>query len=64
MRSPELIIKRPLLTEKGTRLKDTGGRAEEDIDDPEQVPPQLLSRGGARRQQDRDQVTPSRSCGT
>ena len=26
MRSPEQIIKRPLLTEKGTRLKDTGGR--------------------------------------
>ncbi len=25
MRSPEQIIKRPLLTEKGTRLKDTGG---------------------------------------
>ena len=42
MRSAELIIKRPLLTEKGTFLKDTGGRAEEDIGDPEQVPPQLL----------------------
>jgi large subunit ribosomal protein L23 len=42
MRSPELIIKRPLLTEKGTFLKDTGGRAEEDIGDPESVPPQLL----------------------
>jgi large subunit ribosomal protein L23 len=25
MRSPETIIKRPLLTEKGTRLKETGG---------------------------------------
>ena len=25
MRSPEKIIKRPLLTEKGTRLKETGG---------------------------------------
>ena len=42
MRSPETIIKRPLLTEKGTFLKDTGGRAEEDIGDPEQVPPQVL----------------------
>ncbi len=42
MRSPELIIKRPLLTEKGTLLKDTGGRAEQDIADPEQVAPQLL----------------------
>ncbi len=42
MRSPELIIKRPLLTEKGTFLKDTGGQAEDDIADPEQVAPQLL----------------------
>ena len=42
MRSPELIIKRPLLTEKGTFLKETGGRAEEDMGAPESVPPQLL----------------------
>ncbi len=42
MRSPETMVKRPLLTEKGALLKDTGGRVEEDIDDPEQVPPQLL----------------------
>jgi large subunit ribosomal protein L23 len=42
MRSPELIIKRPLLTEKGTLLKDTGGQPEESITDPEQVAPQLL----------------------
>jgi len=42
MRSPEAIIKRPLLTEKGTFLKDTGGRPEEDATDPEQVSPQLL----------------------
>jgi large subunit ribosomal protein L23 len=42
MRSPETIIKRPLLTEKGTFLKDTGGRADEDIEDPEQVSPQML----------------------
>jgi len=27
MRSPQLIIKRPLLTEKGTRLRETGGNA-------------------------------------
>jgi large subunit ribosomal protein L23 len=25
MRTPQLIIKRPLLTEKGTRLRETGG---------------------------------------
>jgi len=42
MRSAETIIKRPLLTEKGTFLKETGGRAEADIGDPESVPPQLL----------------------
>jgi large subunit ribosomal protein L23 len=28
MRSPQTIIKRPLLTEKGTRLRDTGGQVE------------------------------------
>ena len=27
MRSPQTIIKRPLLTEKGTRLRETGGHA-------------------------------------
>jgi large subunit ribosomal protein L23 len=32
MRSPEQIIKRPLLTEKGTFLKETGGRPEGDTD--------------------------------
>src|SRR5437588_220939 len=41
MRSPEQIIKRPLLTEKGTRLKDTGGRGEGDIE-PESLKSQLL----------------------
>jgi large subunit ribosomal protein L23 len=40
MRSPESIIKRPLLTEKGTLLKDTGGSAGEL--DPETVKSQLL----------------------
>jgi large subunit ribosomal protein L23 len=33
MRSPELIIKRPLLTEKGTRLKETGGRPDAGAED-------------------------------
>ena len=32
MRSPEQIIKRPLLTEKGTRLKETGGQVEGNLD--------------------------------
>jgi large subunit ribosomal protein L23 len=41
MRSPEQIIKRPLLTEKGTRLKETGGQAGEELD-PESVRSQLL----------------------
>jgi large subunit ribosomal protein L23 len=41
MRAPEQIIKRPLLTEKGTALKETGGRPDEAID-PEQLSPQLL----------------------
>ena len=27
MRSPQTVIKRPLLTEKGTRLRETGGAA-------------------------------------
>jgi large subunit ribosomal protein L23 len=42
MRSPETIIKRPLLTEKGTLLKDTGGRSPEDVGDPEQISAQFL----------------------
>ena len=41
MRSPEIIIKRPLLTEKGTRLKETGGGGDAEID-PETMKPQLL----------------------
>src|SRR5262245_12413185 len=32
MRPPDQIIKRPLLTEKGTFLKETGGRAESEIE--------------------------------
>ena len=43
MRSPEQIIKRPLLTEKGTRLKDTGGRPDGAGElDPESLKSQLL----------------------
>jgi large subunit ribosomal protein L23 len=41
MRSPEQIIKRPLLTEKGTRLKESGGQSGEDLD-PETIKSQLL----------------------
>jgi large subunit ribosomal protein L23 len=32
MRSPEQVIKRPLLTEKGSFLKETGGRAEDEAE--------------------------------
>ncbi len=42
MRMPEKIIKRPLLTEKGTTLKETGGVPEDELGDPEQISPQLL----------------------
>lgn len=42
MRPAEQIIKRPLLTEKGSALKETGGRPEDDIGDPEQLSTQLL----------------------
>jgi large subunit ribosomal protein L23 len=41
MRSPEQIIKRPLLTEKGTRLKETGGNPGKELD-PETIKSQLL----------------------
>ena len=41
MRPPEQIIKRPLLTEKGTRLKETGGNAD-DQPSAETTKPQLL----------------------
>jgi large subunit ribosomal protein L23 len=41
MRSPETIIKRPLLTEKGTLLKETGGGAQAETA-PESLKPQLL----------------------
>ena len=41
MRSPEQIIKRPLLTEKGTLLKETGGNPQGELD-PETVKSHLL----------------------
>jgi large subunit ribosomal protein L23 len=41
MRAPEQIIKRPLLTEKGTFLKETGGSLPGSLD-PEAVKAQLL----------------------
>jgi len=41
MRTPEEIIKRPLLTEKGTLLKETGGQGEGEVD-PETLKSQLL----------------------
>jgi large subunit ribosomal protein L23 len=41
MRAPEQIIKRPLLTEKGTHLKETGGNTGADLE-PESVKSQLL----------------------
>lgn len=42
MRSPEQIIKRPLLTEKGTRLKEGGGNPDGKDLDPEKLKSQLL----------------------
>jgi len=41
MRAPELIIKRPLLTEKGTRLKETGGQSGDELE-PDSIKSQLL----------------------
>jgi large subunit ribosomal protein L23 len=42
MRSPETVIKRPLLTEKGSTLKETGGLASLEGVDPEQIQPQIM----------------------
>jgi len=63
MRSPEKIIKRPLLTEKGSFAQgDPAVRPEEDLD-PEQVQPQLCSKW--RRDANKiESSTRSRSCGT
>src|SRR5262245_17067932 len=32
MRAPQDIVKRPLLTEKGTKLKESGGRSEHQLE--------------------------------
>jgi large subunit ribosomal protein L23 len=42
MRSPEQVIKRPLLTEKGSFLKETGGRPDSDAVNADELSPQLL----------------------
>lgn len=42
MRPPEQIIKRPLLTEKGTSLKETGGRPEDSVGEAQEVCSQVL----------------------
>jgi len=42
MRAPESIIKRPLLTEKGTTLKETGGQPDDQVTDPDELQPQLM----------------------
>src|SRR4051812_6216526 len=44
MRSPEQIIKRPLLTEKGTRLKESGGHGGGEPD-PETIKSPVLFEG-------------------
>ena len=41
MRSPEHVIKRPLLTEKGSFLKESGGRADSEAE-PETLRSQLV----------------------
>jgi large subunit ribosomal protein L23 len=41
MRTPQMIIKRPLLTEKGTRLRETGGRPDAPVEG-EEVGQQVL----------------------
>ena len=53
MRSPEQIIKRPLLTEKGTLLKETGGSGDGEARSRDAEVAAAV-RGRARRQQDRD----------
>jgi len=40
MRTPQSVIRRPLLTEKGTRLRETGGNVV--APDPEEVEQKLL----------------------
>src|SRR5262245_4558303 len=44
MRAAELIVKRPLLTEKGTKLKESGGRSEAQLEgvEPDQLQAKVL----------------------
>jgi len=42
MRSPETVIKRPLLTEKGSSLKETGGHPSSEGLDVEKIQPQIM----------------------
>jgi large subunit ribosomal protein L23 len=42
MRSPEIIIKRPLLTEKGTQLKEMGGQPSGEELDQDQIASQIM----------------------
>jgi large subunit ribosomal protein L23 len=44
MRAPQSIVKRPLLTEKGTRLKESGGRSERQLEgvEPEKLATKVL----------------------
>jgi len=42
MRSAQQIVKRPLLTEKGTRARETGGRSEAELEAQPEVQPVIL----------------------
>ena len=39
MRTPQQIVKRPLLTEKGTRDRETGGRSDAELEATPEVRP-------------------------
>ena len=61
MRDAQTIIKRPLLTEKSARLRETGGGAPAPAEGDELRAAGRV-RGRSRREQDRDPRTRSRSC--
>ena len=44
MRAPQLVVRRPLLTEKGTKLKESGGRAEHQMEglEPDKIRSKVL----------------------
>ena len=42
MRSPQDIVKRPLLTEKGTRARESGGRSNDQLERLPEVRPVIL----------------------